>query len=130
MLERAGKAISDDGFVINKPQLETDELPLFWERVEIGDGVLWYYHRLTGRLSCDRPEDENSKALGGILAEEPGLGKTLECISLIMLNPAIGRNPTTKSWDPQAKIHVKEVKVSAKPSICFTRCFTFHCRPP
>ena len=47
-----------------------------------------------------------------ILAEEPGLGKTLECIALILLNPGVGRNPSTYTWDAEAKIHVKNVKVS------------------
>ncbi|THH28194.1 hypothetical protein EUX98_g5996 [Antrodiella citrinella] len=72
--------------------------------------VAWMLQR-EGRMSRDRPE-EKSEALGGILAEEPGLGKTLECISLIMLNPAIDRNPTSSSWDPQARIHVKDVKTT------------------
>ncbi|KAH8101241.1 SNF2 family N-terminal domain-containing protein [Cristinia sonorae] len=112
MLDREGKAISEDGEVIPKPRSGTDALPLFWERVDVTDSVSWYYHRITGRVSRERPKDENAKALGGILAEEPGLGKTLECISLILLNPAIGRNPTTKTWDPEAKVDVKEVKTT------------------
>lgn len=44
--------------------------------------------------------------------EEPGLGKTLECIALILLNPGIGRNPTVVRWDPEAKVEVKQIKVS------------------
>lgn len=111
MLEREGKTISDDGEVIPKPQVDTDALPLFWSRIDIAEGVAWYYHRLTGRVSRERPKDENVKALGGILAEEPGLGKTLECISLILLNPSLTRTPTVQTWDPIAKVNVKEVKV-------------------
>lgn len=39
------------------------------------------------------------------------MGKTLECIALILLNPGIGRNPTVVRWDPEAKVEVKQIKV-------------------
>lgn len=112
MLQREGKVISNDGEVVPRIHTDADPLPLFWQRVEIAEGVSWYYHRITGRMSRDKPDDKKPETLGGILAEEPGLGKTLECISLIILNPAVDRNPTTSSWDSQARIHVKDVKVS------------------
>lgn len=119
MLEREGKTISEDGEVTAKPQADADVLPMFWSRIEPADGVSWYYHRLTGRVSLERPKDENVKALGGILAEEPGLGKTLECISLILLNPSLTRTPTAQTWDPIAKVNVKEVKVCLQFDILF-----------
>lgn len=46
-----------------------------------------------------------------VSTEEPGLGKTLECIALILLNPGIGRNPTVTRWDPEAKVEVKQITV-------------------
>jgi E3 ubiquitin-protein ligase SHPRH len=50
--------------------------------------------------------------LGGILAEEPGLGKTLETIGLIMLNPAPkDRNPSVTYWDEASQLEIKKIKV-------------------
>ncbi|KAG6880635.1 hypothetical protein C0992_003235, partial [Termitomyces sp. T32_za158] len=70
---------------------------------------MWYLNRLSGALSDSFPEI--CPALGGILAEEPGLGKTLESISLILLNPAPPeRNPTMTKWDPEARLEVKAIK--------------------
>lgn len=40
-----------------------------------------------------------------------GLGKTIECIALILLNPAPERSPACERWDAAAQIYVKEIKV-------------------
>jgi E3 ubiquitin-protein ligase SHPRH len=120
MLEREGKAVNSGGGIVPKSlvsDLDNSTLPLFWDKVEHeGDGV-WYIHCLTGTLSSEIPDEECPP--GGILAEEPGLGKTLECIALILLNPAPGRNPTISRWDSEAKITLKEIKVFS---------FFFRCR--
>ena len=114
MLSREGMFIDANGTVVRK-SMDTAELPLFWERVvaqrESGEQVVWYFHRLTGTLSSDHPEAVRLSP-GGILAEEPGLGKTLECIALILLNPGIGRSPSNTRWDLEARVEVKETKVS------------------
>jgi E3 ubiquitin-protein ligase SHPRH len=39
------------------------------------------------------------------------IGKTLECLALIMLNPYPSRSPSTKRWDPEGMINVSEIKV-------------------
>ncbi|KAH9919617.1 SNF2 family N-terminal domain-containing protein [Fomitopsis serialis] len=70
-----------------------------------------YLNRVRGLLSREKPQND-ADALGGILAEEPGLGKTLECITLILLNPSVGRGPAKKRWDPEAKVYVKETKTT------------------
>ena len=36
----------------------------------------------------------------------------MECLSLILLNPAPERNPLNQRWDPEAQLHVKEIKVT------------------
>ena len=41
------------------------------------------------------------------------MGKTLESIALVMLNPGIGRNPSVSRYDPIGVIDVKEVKVGS-----------------
>ena len=109
LLEREGKSISREGTISSKVLGEAD-LPLFWKRVECIPGQPWFLNTVTGRLLPHRPPD--NRFLGGILAEEPGLGKTLESVALVLLNPATGREPSRKKWDPIGKLHVREVKVS------------------
>ncbi|KZT00238.1 uncharacterized protein LAESUDRAFT_816623 [Laetiporus sulphureus 93-53] len=111
MLAREGKTLNGAGEAAPQLIVSPDELPLFWEEVEPETGQKWYFNRLLGIVSAEKPQEENSP-LGGILAEEPGLGKTLECIGLVMLNPAIGRSPRTKRWDADSKVYVKEVKTT------------------
>ncbi|KAI0632763.1 SNF2 family N-terminal domain-containing protein [Trametes polyzona] len=118
MLGREGKAITPSGVIVSKSDTESDShpLPLFWEPLSISPEETWYINRLRGIVSPTRPradDDElNEEALGGIIAEEPGLGKTLECISTIILNPAPERSPLNKRWDPEANLEVKEVKTT------------------
>lgn len=112
MLEREGMAVNSNGLIVPCSSVSdslNSSLPLFWDKIELPEGDVWYVHRLTGMLSPVIPPEECPP--GGILAEEPGLGKTLECIALIMLNPAPGRNPATSFWDNDAKITLKEITV-------------------
>ncbi|OJT14448.1 hypothetical protein TRAPUB_9026 [Trametes pubescens] len=118
MVGREGKTITECGTTISKSDAESEAhpLPLFWGAVPVSPEETWYVNRLRGVISPTRPtadEDElNEEALGGIVAEEPGLGKTLECITTIILNPAPGRSPLNMRWDPEAKINVKEIKTT------------------
>lgn len=76
MLEREGKRITSTGTVAPLDVSETSssiaskQLPLFWEEIELG-GQNLFFNRLTSALSPILPEPHT--ALGGILAEEPGL---------------------------------------------------------
>ncbi|OCH83870.1 hypothetical protein OBBRIDRAFT_786844 [Obba rivulosa] len=111
MLAREGKTVDASGEVVTKSGPDASWSPLFWEAVRAGDGAeVWYVNRLRGEIAAEKPEEEDTR--GGILAEEPGLGKTLECIALILMNPAIGRTPSNRRWDAEAKIHVTEVKTT------------------
>lgn len=116
LLSREGKALDHAGSVVDASSLASDadpDLPLLWSQVKVekdGEEVTWYYERLTDTLLPDYPVEEPPLP-GAILAEEPGLGKTLECISLMLLNPGIGRDPAQSRWDAQASLDVKEVKV-------------------
>ncbi|KIJ64355.1 hypothetical protein HYDPIDRAFT_154792 [Hydnomerulius pinastri MD-312] len=113
MLEREGKRVTADGFVASIGESSTDtrevEMPPFWTRIQLA-GQKHFYNRLTSAVSPSLPEWH--RALGGILAEEPGLGKTMECISLMLLNPAPERKPTNKKWDPGAQLYVGEIKTT------------------
>jgi E3 ubiquitin-protein ligase SHPRH len=109
MLEKEGMVVNEEGLIV--PQKSSDNFS-FWKKITQGDHT-WYLHRLSGELSA-YPPDTIPAPFGGILAEEPGLGKTVETIALILLNPAPPEyNPTMSRWDPQASLEVKAVKVSS-----------------
>lgn len=110
MLSREGKAFGPSG-ELTPMVTDPTELPVLWQRVTVqrdDEQLTWYYHRLTGTLTPERPSPRT--VLGGILAEEPGLGKTLECIALILLNPGIGRGISHARWDPGAS-SIREIRV-------------------
>jgi E3 ubiquitin-protein ligase SHPRH len=114
LLEHEGKVVDDSGAIVRAADMAVPSKPqplMFWEDIKLDSGETWYIHRLTGALSPNIPV-AGDIAPGAILAEEPGLGKTLECISLILLNPAgPQRNPSVYRWDYEAKVQVKEIKV-------------------
>jgi SNF2-related domain len=111
MLSREGKAFGPTG-ELTPMATDAAELPVLWRRVTVqrdDEQLTWYYHRLTGTLTPERPSPRT--VLGGILAEEPGLGKTLECIALILLNPSIERSISLAMWDSEANLNIKEIRV-------------------
>jgi len=107
MLQREGKILDERGQVV---PFVPDYLPLFWEDVELGEQRM-YLNRVKDILSLEPPPPDVEHP-GGSLNEAPGLGKTVECMALILLNPDIRRNPSVKRWDANAKVHVREVHVS------------------
>ncbi|KZT19573.1 hypothetical protein NEOLEDRAFT_1159005 [Neolentinus lepideus HHB14362 ss-1] len=110
MLSKEGMTINNSGQVVSKPP--EGECPLFWQKIKFDEsGKPCYFHRLKGTLSDEVPDED--EPLGGILAEEPGLGKTVECIGLILLNPAPPeRHPTNMWWNAETQIDVKEIKTT------------------
>lgn len=111
MLSREGKTFGPTGELV---PMATDgvELPVLWRRVTVqrdDEQLTWYHHRLTGTLTPERPGPRT--VLGGILAEEPGLGKTLECIALILLNPSVERSVSHVRWDSEANLNIREIRV-------------------
>ncbi|KAK7046025.1 hypothetical protein VNI00_007020 [Paramarasmius palmivorus] len=113
LLDREGMSISADGTIQPKHSNSTTEFS-FWEPVSLMGGEEWWYNRLTGALSRTRPDTESAlSSFGGILAEEPGLGKTVETIALVCLNPApADRTPAVTRWEPEAQVDVKAVKAT------------------
>lgn len=108
LLSKEGKHINESGAIVTSSHV--DHTPLFWERIRVSEDVVWYMNVLTDELQPSYPPVQ--EPMGGILAEEPGLGKTLESIALIMLNPSTDRNPSNSHWNEDQKTNVKEIKVS------------------
>ncbi|KAG8931842.1 hypothetical protein FRC02_002077 [Tulasnella sp. 418] len=109
MLQREGKVLGPDGQLVSSA--EEHGLPPYWIEVQLrrsSDGgmhSLWF-HLLSGALTEERPADENPS--GGLLAEEPGLGKTVESLALILLNSP--RRLGSSWFDETAEIEVRPVK--------------------
>ena len=70
-----------------------------------------YLNRLRETLSLEPPLPD-VEHLGGSINEAPGLGKTVECMALMLLNPDVRRNPSVNRWDTDAQVYVQEVHVS------------------
>ncbi|KDR77994.1 hypothetical protein GALMADRAFT_244962 [Galerina marginata CBS 339.88] len=105
LLEREGMSVTSDGRIV--PQTTPSEFS-FWEQTQEGNRTL-YFNRLSGELS--EVEPDTPAIFGGMLAEEPGLGKTVETIALMLLNPAPPEwNPSLSRWDPNASLDAKAVK--------------------
>lgn len=106
LLNREGMQVTHDGLIV--PQTSSLQFS-FWREVKEGERTL-YFNRLSGQLAEYAPE--SPLIYGGMLAEEPGLGKTVETIALILLNPAPSHwNPTLTRWDPIGCLDIKAVKV-------------------
>ncbi|KAJ4490515.1 SNF2 family N-terminal domain-containing protein [Lentinula aciculospora] len=109
LLDREGMTVSNDGTIVPKSKASGFT---FWQVVEM-NGEEWFFHPLSGVLRPNSPfaEEDYDVPSGGILAEEPGLGKTIETISLILLNPALPRfNPSLTRLNVEANIIVKAIR--------------------
>ena len=117
LLEKEGKSISPDGLIVS----QASPAPFsFWKEVQVGNHLLCF-NCLSGELVDEKPHLPIIQ--GGMLAEEPGLGKTLETIALIQLNPAPSEwNPSSTSWDDIACLEVKAVKVILSLQFKLFRC--------
>lgn len=110
LLDREGMEVHTDGTITRK---ENATEYSFWRNLTVGEET-WYIHNLTGALSRSPPSEVAEK--GAILAEEPGLGKTMETIALVLLNPPPSAIQLVKNYDEVAKVSVTSVKVGSHVS--------------
>lgn len=112
-----------EGHNVGQDTPNTHELPLFWETVNAldaspgseaqqSDSSVWYYSPSLGELRAAAPNDPPFR--GGMLCEEMGLGKTVECIAMILHHRALALAPLDAPawWDNDMSIKVTPVHVS------------------
>ncbi|KUM60749.1 hypothetical protein ACN42_g6357 [Penicillium freii] len=88
LLQREGREVGPNGEIRPIEELPQNDLPASFSSTKDADGRTYYFSHLfmilTTELSGWHDAADNLK--GGILAEEMGLGKTVEVIALISLN--------------------------------------------
>ncbi|KKZ64835.1 hypothetical protein EMCG_09283 [[Emmonsia] crescens] len=88
LLEREGVEVLPDGTMQDRPPSSDSILPDSFSQITDADGRTCFLSHLFGVLTADLKGWNNIKQTlkGGILAEEMGLGKTVEMITLISLH--------------------------------------------
>ncbi|KAG8938004.1 hypothetical protein FRC00_003878 [Tulasnella sp. 408] len=143
MLQREGKTISPGDGKVTPLSEEQKSSPMFWasfpalgasegKEKEADD---WWFNVVTGELSSTRPADNS--VMGGLLAEEPGLGglisqnlvfmygseapytklrtclgKTVESIALILYNTPHPSTLPPSRWSDVAEVEVSPIKAT------------------
>lgn len=87
-----------------------DKLPPGWKEYETTAGRKYYHHAATGRSTWERPgrgdiiTSDKVYVRGGILADDMGMGKTVEILSLILTNRYEPRGDKGPCFDYQEHV--------------------------
>ncbi|KAK6437758.1 hypothetical protein LTR95_006048 [Oleoguttula sp. CCFEE 5521] len=86
MLHREGMQSREERLVrLPKDEIDADQV-IYYDEALDADGAICYVNHLQGLITRHKPEDLSAGISGGLLAEEMGLGKTVEMLALILLN--------------------------------------------
>ncbi|KAK6436255.1 hypothetical protein LTR95_007557 [Oleoguttula sp. CCFEE 5521] len=86
MLHREGMQSRDERLLrLAKGEIDADQVKHYDEVLD-ADGAVCYVNHLQGLITRHKPDEFSAGISGGLLAEEMGLGKTVEMIALILLN--------------------------------------------
>ncbi|KAJ5487912.1 hypothetical protein N7530_002212 [Penicillium desertorum] len=100
LLQREGRDVGPNGEIMPMGEPPKSDIPASFNSMKDADGRTYYFSHLFMVLTTDLSlwYDAADNLKGGILAEEMGLGKTVEVIALISLN----KREESKIWKADA----------------------------
>ncbi|CDM34981.1 hypothetical protein DTO013E5_3120 [Penicillium roqueforti] len=115
LLQREGREVGPNGEIIPVRERPKSDLPVSFNSTRDADGQVYYFSHLFMVLTTDLSEwrDAADNLKGGILAEEMGLGKTVEVIALISLN----KREEHVEADPGGLKHIGATLIITPPAI-------------